>query len=128
MLRFGLRMTPEDDFLPSVACPPPQDGVFWIYLLQSADGALYIGQTRNVEERLRKHRLGVGSKHTHDHPGVRLVFVEQHTSLTAPFAREAQLKRWSRAKKLALIAGDASRLRDLSRNRESRYSDPGAEK
>ena len=59
---------------------------------------------------------------------VRLVFVEQHTSLTAPLARDAQLKRWSRAKKLALIAGDASRLRDLSRNRESRYSDPGAEK
>jgi putative endonuclease len=86
-------------------------------MLQSADGALYVGQTVNVPERLRKHRFGLGSKHTSDHPEVRLVFVEGPMELTKAVAREAQLKRWLRAKKEALIRGDMTALRRLSRSR-----------
>ncbi len=111
-------MTSEHSVLPSVECPAREKGVYWVYLLQSMDGALYVGQTNDVDERLRKHRLGLGSKHTHDHPGVRLVYLERHFSLQDGVTREAQLKRWSRTKKIALIGGNAAQLHELSRSHD----------
>lgn len=104
------------EFFPTVAAPEPTTGRAWVYILQSLDGSLYIGQTANVAERLRKHRLGLGSKHTHDHPGARLVWVEGPMAPKEAILRKAQLKRWSRAKKEALIAGDTTTLRRLSRS------------
>jgi predicted GIY-YIG superfamily endonuclease len=91
----------------------------WVYILQTSDRSLYIGQTNNLPERLRKHRLGLGSKHTHDHAQPRLVYWEGPISPTEAVHREAQLKRWSRAKKEALIRGDGPALRELSRSREA---------
>lgn len=101
----------------TVPCPTPAPGHFWVYILQSADYALYIGQTNNLPERLRKHGLGLGSKHTHDHDGPRLVFCEGPFPAGDAVRREQQLKRWSRNKKDALIRGDYSRLKSLSRQR-----------
>jgi putative endonuclease len=69
-----------------------------------------------MAERLRKHRYGLGSKFTSDHASPRLVYCEGPMSLDAAVRREAQLKRWSRAKKEALIAGDQARLRALARS------------
>ena len=99
--------------------PPPAaiPGFGFVYILQSADASLYIGQTRDVGERLRKHHYGLGSKFTRDHTAPRLVFCEGPMSLEAAVLREAQLKRWSRAKKEALVAGDLRTLSDLSRAR-----------
>jgi len=71
-----------------------------------------------VAERLRKHGYGLGSKFTRDHAAPHLVFCEGPMSVEAAVTREAQLKRWSRAKKEALIRGDRLALRHLSRSRE----------
>jgi predicted GIY-YIG superfamily endonuclease len=101
-----------------VACPASSPGSFWVYILQTADGTYYVGQTRDLRERLRKHRLGLGSKHTHDHVAPRLVYAESLNDLTAAVQRERQLKGWSRAKKAALIHGDGAVLRQLSRSRD----------
>ena len=94
------------EFFPALPIPsfsPVPDRV-WVYILQTADLALYIGQTNSLPERLRKHRLGLGSKHTRDHGQSRLVYCEGPFSLAKAVQRERQLKRWSRAKKEALIA------------------------
>jgi predicted GIY-YIG superfamily endonuclease len=90
-----------------------------VYILQSADGTYYVGQSRDLRERVRKHRLGLGSKHTHDHVAPQLVYAEPLGDLTAAVQREAQLKRWSRAKKEALIRSDFDHLRKLSQSREN---------
>jgi predicted GIY-YIG superfamily endonuclease len=42
---------------------------------------------------------------------LRLVYSETHSDRDAALARERQLKRWTRAKKEALIAGDAVLLK-----------------
>lgn len=101
-----------------VNTPVPVRGGYWVYILQSADGALYVGQTNNVQERLRKHRYRIASKFTSDHPGARLVYTEGPLELGAAVTREAQLKRWSRAKKEALIRGDSETLHCLSQSRD----------
>jgi predicted GIY-YIG superfamily endonuclease len=48
---------------------------------------------------------------------VDLVYSEEVSSLRAAVHREKQLKRWSAAKKAALIKGDLQRLRALSKRR-----------
>lgn len=99
---------------PSILCPVPIPAFAWVCILQSADGALYIGQTNNLPERLRKHRLSMGSKHTHDHGQPRLVYCEGPVPSADAVQRECQLRRWSRAKKEALILGDFAVLKQLS--------------
>jgi putative endonuclease len=113
---FGpLHIVPE--FHPTIPTPERVDGFAWVYVLQAIDGALYIGQTLDLVERLRKHRFGLGSKHIRDHGQPRLVYCEGPMPLAIAISREAQLKRWSRAKKEALIGGHLDRLKELSRSR-----------
>jgi putative endonuclease len=51
-----------------------------------------------------------------------LVRVEEFGSVIEAISREKQLKRWSRAKKKALIDGDIERLRQLSKARMVRQA------
>jgi putative endonuclease len=101
-----------------VECLEPVEGQAFVYLLETEDGAFYIGQSHDVRERLRKHQLGLGSKHTHDHGGAKLIYVEGPFAPGTAIQRERQLKRWSRAKKEALIRGDRNLLETLSRSRD----------
>jgi len=109
-------MSSAPDLHPSIVCPEASPGFYWVYILQSADGTYYVGQTHNLRERMRKHRLGLGAKHTSDHLGCRLVYGEGPFPLTDAVQREAQLKRWSRAKKVALIKRDVLQLKNLARS------------
>lgn len=103
---------------PAIVAPAPTAGSAFVYILQSADSVLYIGQTCDVGERLRKHRYGLGSKFTSDHAQPRLVFYEGPMPPTAAISREAQLKRWSRGKKEALIQDKLKELQILARSRD----------
>jgi len=117
-LHRAAQMSSMPDLHPPIACPDPCPGLCWGYILQSADGTYYVGQTRDLHERLRKHRLGFGSKHTHDRLDPRLVYFESLNDLTAAVQRERQIKGWSRAKKAALIYGDTVVLRQLSQSND----------
>jgi putative endonuclease len=105
---------------PAVDCPLRIENRVWVYIVQSADGSFYVGQSRDVQERLRKHHLGLASKYTAEHRDLRLVYCEGPLSLSDAVAREQQLKGWSRAKKIALIIGDTPSLRRLSQSRSPR--------
>jgi len=48
---------------------------------------------------------------------VRLAYLESHENKKGAIVRERQIKRWSRAKKLALIAGDMDELKRLSKRK-----------
>jgi len=113
----GLRPFQVVEF-PSIEPPPRLSGLGWVYVLEHADHSYYVGQSGDVAERLRHHRDGDGGKHPADHREPRLVYREGPFPPTAGFARERQLKRWSRAKKEALMRGDLSTLRALSQSRE----------
>jgi len=104
---------------PSITPPPRLPGFVWVYLLEHADHSYYIGQSWDVAERLLHHRNGDGGKHPADHREPRLVYCEGPFPLAIGIARERQLKRWSRAKKEALIRGDLTTLRALSQSREN---------
>jgi predicted GIY-YIG superfamily endonuclease len=90
----------------------------YVYLLQSVDGSLYVGSAKDVSRRTNLHRTGRGAKFTHDHPAATLVYVEGPFDLKIAIQRELQIKRWSRAKKEALIREDRELLKTLSRSRD----------
>ena len=85
----------------------------FVYILRCADGSLYIGETHDVAQRVAAHNKGCASAHTAKRRPVQLAYVEAHANREAALAREQQLKRWSRAKKEALIEGDLIALKKL---------------
>ena len=92
--------------------------MYHIYILRCADGSLYIGQTSRLATRLNDHNSGRGAAFTFKRRPVELVYSEAHPTRLAAIRRERQIKRWTREKKEALIRGDLSRLRSLSRRRK----------
>ena len=77
--------------------------MWFVYILRCADDSLYIGEAGNLQARLIKHNEGRASRYTATRRPVRLVFSEAHPDRPSALKRERQLKRWTRAKKEALI-------------------------
>ena len=92
-------------------------GTPYIYILRLRSGALYVGCSNDVETRFVEHCAGTASRTTALDPPASVLFLEPQPDFTAARRREAQIRRWSRCKKEALIAGDVDRLRGLSRSR-----------
>jgi predicted GIY-YIG superfamily endonuclease len=88
-------------------------GMWFVYMLRCANGSLYVGETSDVAQRLADHNRGRGAAHTSKHRPLQLAWVERHDTRELCLERERQLKRWSRAKKQALIAGDLPALKEL---------------
>lgn len=82
-----------------------------VYILRSVSGLLYIGHTKDINKRLRGHRTRKGAKFVRDYGDFALVYSEQHDTRVGAMRREDQIKRWSRAKKDALIANDLVTLK-----------------
>lgn len=51
---------------------------------------------------------GLGGNYTKKHGVKRLVYIEQHSDLSAARKRERQIKDWSQSKKQQLISGEWS--------------------
>ena len=90
---------------------------WFVYILRCNDGSYYVGHTEDVAARVKRHQDGRGAAWTAARRPVSLVFEEELPSEAAAVARERQIKRWSRYKKDALIAGKLTALKTLSRCR-----------
>ena len=76
----------------------------YVYILRCGDGHLYVGSTRDLENRLEQHRVGKGAAYTSRRLPVELVFSQEFEHVGEAHAVERKLHGWSRAKKEALIA------------------------
>lgn len=85
----------------------------YVYILHCADDSLYIGETDDVAGRVARHNDGRGCAFTARRRPVTLVYAEEYATRDAAGQRERQLKRWTRAKKEALVAGDRALLKRL---------------
>jgi putative endonuclease len=84
----------------------PSAALYYVYIVRCADATLYTGCTNDVEARVRTHNQGRGAKYTAGRRPVRLAYAETCESRSAAQRREAEIKRWSRAEKKALIKGN----------------------
>lgn len=88
---------------------------FWVYILRCADGSYYTGHTDNLEQRMGQHAAGEIPGYTSARRPVRLVFSQEAATREEALAAELQVKRWSRAKKEAMIRGEWERVAELAR-------------
>ena len=89
--------------------------LYFVYILRTAPNTLFIGVTQALDGRIDAHHRGRGAEWTRVHPGAQVVYSESYPTLGLARKREIQLKKWSRDKKEALIAGDVAMLKNLSR-------------
>ena len=74
-----------------------------VYIIRCNDGNLYVGSTTDIPRRVKEHNSKKGGSYTRVRTPVTLVHQEDHPDRTTAQKREAQIKGWTRAKKLALI-------------------------
>jgi predicted GIY-YIG superfamily endonuclease len=91
----------------------------WLYILRLKSGNLYIGATTDLQQRCREHFEGKACRTTKIDTPLALVHSEKFVDNLEARRREAQIKRWSRAKKEALVCGELEKLRELSKSREN---------
>ena len=89
---------------------------YCVYIVRCSDGSLYTGITNDVERRLSQHNGDSDQRHfTASRKPVTLVYAARFTEVSDALAFETQIKRWSRRKKEALIAGEYEKLPALAK-------------
>ncbi|MDO8561711.1 MAG: GIY-YIG nuclease family protein [bacterium] len=80
------------------------------YVLECSDKTLYVGCTNDILKRLREHN---GSKRGAHYTKIRRPVVLKHSetfrTLAKARAREAEIKRWSREKKIHFLKAKKAR-------------------
>jgi putative endonuclease len=91
-----------------------REHTYFVYIMASRSRTLYIGFTSALRTRVGQHKDEVLDGFTKKYQCHRLVYFETFGYVGHAIAREKQLKRWSRAKKLALIQRTNPAWADLS--------------
>ncbi|HAU65235.1 MAG: Excinuclease ABC C subunit domain protein [Candidatus Woesebacteria bacterium GW2011_GWA1_40_43] len=79
---------------------------YFVYILRTSSNTLYIGQTNNLEKRIKEHKnkSTKSAKYVRYFDSVDLVYSETYTTRKEAMQRESQLKKLTKAKKEALMA------------------------
>ena len=86
-----------------------------VYMMANRrNGTLYVGVTSNLPQRAWLHRTGAVAGFTKRYGCKMLVWYEMQSTMLDAIAREKQIKRWRREKKVALIERENPTWEDLS--------------
>ena len=77
--------------------------MYFVYIIECRDKTLYTGITTDLERRLSEHKNGTGSHYTRSRGVTKIVYSEKRATRSLASKREAEIKSWPRAKKLALF-------------------------
>jgi putative endonuclease len=77
---------------------------YYVYMLSSLSGTLYVGLTDDLSRRLHEHREGLVDAFTRRYNIHRLMYYEIFRDAKNADFREKQIKKWRREKKVALFA------------------------
>lgn len=80
--------------------------MYYVYLLECADGSIYTGITNDLKKRLKRHAEGSGARYTRAKKALRILYAEEHPDRSAATKREAEIKSWTRQRKLDLISSN----------------------
>ncbi len=90
----------------------------YVYILQCSDGTFYTGVTSNLTQRIHQHEVGFyPNSYTHKRRPVQLAFYCEFSDINLAIEKEKQIKKWTKAKKLALINGDYDGLVNLAKKK-----------
>lgn len=99
--------------------------ISYVYILECADKTYYTGVTSNLEKRMIEHHTGVHpDSYTAKRRPLKLVLFSEFTDINYAILREKQIKKWSRAKKKALIDGSFDAIPNLAKKHFKKNSNP----
>ena len=75
----------------------------FVYMAKNSINKLYVGITKNSQNRVDYHNQARGARFTKYKPDFKIVFLEQYDTLAEARRREIQIKKWRRDKKETLI-------------------------
>jgi putative endonuclease len=85
-----------------------------VYILASRrHGTLYVGVTSDLIRRVWEHKTDVVESFSSRYQVHMLVYFEMYETIVDAIAREKQIKKWSRLKKIRLIESTNPRWKDL---------------
>ena len=91
---------------------------YYVYILKCSDKTYYTGITSNLEKRLLEHSKGlIKGSYTYFRRPLYLVFYCEFTDVTLAISKEKQIKKWSKAKKEALINNEYESLPNLAKKK-----------
>ena len=94
----------------------------YVYMLLCADDSIYTGVTNNVDTRFAEHNEGLDeTTYTYSRRPLKIIYIEAFQIYHQAIDREKQLKRWTRAKKMALATGDFEELERLSKKKKKTW-------
>ena len=89
---------------------------YYVYILKCSDGTYYTGVTNDIKRRLLEHINGLNPEsYTSRRRPVKLVWYTDTNDINFALAKEKQIKKWSKAKKTALINEDWENLKLLAK-------------
>jgi putative endonuclease len=87
---------------------------YFVYILSSRNRVLYVGMTSNLFKRINQHRTKRFAGFTAEYDVDQLMYFEEYRDVNLAIGREREIKKWRRAKKLALIRSVNPEWRDLA--------------
>ena len=87
---------------------------YWVYIMASESGTLYLGMTGNLEGRVRDHKEGRLEGFSKKYDCHKLLWFEEGQYVNDIIAREKKIKKWSRKKKCELIKEMNPTWKDLA--------------
>jgi putative endonuclease len=87
---------------------------YFVYILASLRGVLYVGLTDEMRKRMIQHKSGTFDGFTKKYKVDRLMYLETYIDSNVAAAREQQIKKFRREKKVALFADSNPKWKDLT--------------
>ena len=87
---------------------------YYVYIMASKSRVIYTGMTGFLMARVLRHRAGEGGLFTRKYRVHRLVYFESFQNVENAIARETEIKKWRREKKVALIERENRTWDDLA--------------
>ena len=89
---------------------------YYVYIVASKSGTLYLGVTNNLERRIYEHKNKLADGFTRKYDCNKLIYYEEYKDIDEAIEREKQIKKWRRDKKEYLIKQLNPTWNDLSIN------------
>ena len=87
--------------------------ISYVYILKCSDNTYYTGITSNLEQRITEHI----ESYTYNRRPIELMFYAEFTDISIAIQTEKQIKKWSKAKKEALINDEFEKLPNLAKKK-----------
>ncbi len=87
--------------------------MYFVYLLTCADDSIYTGIATDVKRRFAEHMKGTASRYTRAKKPVKIIYTEKYSDRSSALKREAEIKKWPRSAKLALVTKRKTKFKKL---------------